>query len=423
MVRSIELSGYEQYKTVMAQRYRMGKASWVYLVSLPIQLISTHLPIPNPDEPFPGNRRVARGHAESFGRYWRQNPGKWATPPLLLDTLFPLKDGFEAEIEVAGVEFGRLQLPHNTSAELEILDGQHRILGWKLITDMLATEMKAARTELSRSRSAENAEGVKVYESKIAKLASEQQRMSEEFVTLEILEGITLEEHKQIFSDIANNAKGITKSITVSFDRRSVLNRVAMDLAENNELLAGRVEVEKDRVLGGNENWISGKNLVDIVRHTALGIDGRMTVRREAAMKEGAIADIAEKFFLLLRECFPDLVEMMAENILPSELRERSMLGSPTMLRVLAGVYHELAVDLSDERHAHVISAGEESVRALFLGLADHMGFPVSDGWLETELFPRADAKAPSSRAQDLKRLTLNVAAWGLVGRPFSGKL
>jgi len=419
----MELSGYEQHKTVMAQRYRMGKASWVYLISLPIQLISTHLPIPDPDEPFPGNRRVVRRHAESFGRYWRQNPGKWATPPLLLDTLFPLKEGFEAEIEVAGVEFGKLQLPHNTSAELEILDGQHRILGWKLATDALAVEMKAARTELARSRSAENAEGVKVYESKVAQLAAEQQRLTEEFVTLEVLEGITLEEHKQIFSDIANNAKGITKSVTVSFDRRSVLNRVAMDLAENNELLAGRIEVEKDRVLGGNENWISGRNLVDIVRHTVVGIDGRMTARREADMKESAIANIAEAFFLCLVDSFPELQELQSEEITPSELREKSMLGSPTMLRVLAGAFHTLAVDISDERKAHVKTGGEIDARLLFANLSEEMGFPISDGWLKTGVFPGPEAKAPSSRSQDLKKLTTYVTAWGLTGNAFTGEL
>lgn len=419
MVKSMELSGYEQHKRVMAQRYARGKTSWIYLISLPLQLVATHLPIPDPEQPFPGNRRVNTRHAELFGKYWRENPGAWATPPLLLDTLYPLKDGFEAEYEVAGVEFGTLKLPHNSAAELEILDGQHRILGWKMAMDQLASELKDARGDLQRSVQSENEVGVQTFRAKVQLLTEQQARLSQEYVTLEILEGITIEEHKQIFSDIANNAKGITKSVTVSFDRRSVLNRVASDLAENSDLLAGRVDLEKDRVVGGNENFISGRNLVDIVRHVTVGIDGRMTVRREGDMKESAIADMAEAFFETLISSFDDLREMESEEISPVELRGKSMLGSPTMLRALAGAYHELAVDISDERHAHVTKSGDAEARALFTSMSPHMGYPVAKEWLATGLFPNKDARTPSSRAQDLRSLSEVIAAWSKEGSPF----
>lgn len=415
----LHLSGYEQHKEVMAQRYRMGKVNWVYLISLPIQLIPTHLPLPNPDEPFPGNRRVNRRHAEGFGKYWRDNPENWACPPLMLDTLLPLKEGFNSRLEVGGVEFGVLKLPHNSAAELQILDGQHRILGWKLAADEIAEDLRRAREQLQASKRIEDEVGIHSSTQAILRLTEQQERLAREFVTVEILEGVGSDAHRQYFSDIANNAKGITKSVTTSFDRRSVLNRVTMDLAEGDDLLAGRVEMEKDRVVGPNSNLLSGRNLADIVRHTVLGIDGRMTARREAELKESAVHDIAEQFFRALGAGFADLTRLQDEDLSAQELRDKSLLGSATVLRCLAGAYHALAVDLTDERRAHVTSKGHEAAVALFSELSDHMSFPVENGWLETGLFSTADAKAPSSRAQDLKKLTAQIASWATDGVPF----
>lgn len=419
MVEKMSLSGYEQHKQVMAQRYHLGKSGWVYLISLPLQLVATHLPIPDPDQPFPGNRRVSLKHATAFSRYWRSNAGTWAVPPLMLDTVYPLKEGFEPKYEAGGVELGVLALPHNSAAELDILDGQHRILGWKIATDQIALELKDARTELARSKEVENAEGVQIFEKKVTALSDEQKRLITEFVTLAILEGVSTERHKQIFSDIANNAMGITKSVTVSFDRRSVLNRVAMDLAEHSSLLGGRVDFEKDRVTGSNPNLISGKNVSDLVRHAVLGIDGRMTARREGEIKESAIADIAENFLAALVEGFPQLEDVAAGDLEPIDFRTESLLSSATMLRVLAGAYHIIAVDISDEKLAHVTGEGHQEAVALFEELADHMSYPIASEWMDTEVFPSADAKAPSSRSQDLKFLTTTVAGWADNGVPF----
>lgn len=81
----IQLSGYEDSKQLMAQRYNRGGKS-LFIIALPLHLISTHMPVPDPDQPFEGNRRVDTKHASDFARYWRTNV-RWATPPLLLSTL------------------------------------------------------------------------------------------------------------------------------------------------------------------------------------------------------------------------------------------------------------------------------------------------------------------------------------------------
>jgi DGQHR domain-containing protein len=419
MVAQLELTGYTNEKTVLAQRFRRG-AHWVYTIALPLHLVPSHLPVPDPDNKLPGNRRVERRRAQKFGDYWRSKAQRVA-PPLLLDTTYPLSDpdNFEVKFEVAGVEVGILRLPHNMAAEVDILDGQHRTLGWTLALQDIADELKRARTALLGSKNAEDEVGIQVWQEKVDHLTTEQKRFSTEYASLEILEGVTEDDHKQMFSDIAVNAKGITKSITTSFDRRNKLNRVAMDVAETIDLLDGRIDFEKDRVTGKNENFISATNLADIVRHVAVGIDGRMTTGREDRMKDSAIADMTELFFQALEASFDEIQQFANDEIDPIELRGKSLLGSITILRVLAGAYHVLAVDITDDSHPHVTKDGDRRARELFASMNGHMGFPIEKGWFDSGYFNDLESRAPSSRAQDLKGLANHIATWADGGVPF----
>ena len=414
-VEEFHLSGYEEHKELLAQRFnRAGKS--LFVIALPLHLIPTHMPIPDPAKPFEGNRTVNAKHASEFGEYWRANE-KWATPPLLLDTTFPLAKDFEPRAMVGGVEFGVVKLPHNSAKELQILDGQHRILGWTIVANRISEEVKVARERALKARETEDPLSIQVAEADLAKLHALQERLRREYVTVEVLEGVTLDDHKQYFHDIAVNAKGITKSLTTSFDRRKVINRVAVELAGQHALLAGMVDFEIDRVAGRNENFISGRNLADIIRTATVGIGGQFTPRKEDAFKEASVQQITEQFLDALVEAFPPLAAVASGDLDPAELREQSLLGSPTILRVLAGSYYELAIDKRDEENPFVTIAGEGKVRELFRALADHMALPIESTWFATGYFPEPTSKAPSSRSQDLKGLTSLITRWGETGK------
>jgi len=418
MVEELSLSGYQPFTEVVAQRAPHASSRDTYVISLPLHLISTYLPTPDPETPFPGNRRVNRRHAEKFGNYWRDNDN-WVSPPLLVDTTIPLHEDFTPKFAAGGVEFGVLRLHQNSTSEFDILDGQHRILGWKIIGEQIATELKALRSNLQQAKQSGDDEQVRKWQSHIDENTAYQRRFESEFVTIEILQGISEEDHKQAFNDIAVNALGITKSITVSFDRRSMINRIAIDVAENNELVGDRVDWEKDRIVGRNENVISGRNLADIVRHIALGISGRMTTRREAEMNENSVATLVEKFFTSLIEGFPQLRAVQEDEVSALDLRSREMTLSSTVLRVLAGTFHNLAVDTTDERHPKIDPAGYKKATDLYKQISDHMAFPVEQGWIDTGYFEE-DAKAPGSRSQDLKGLTSVLTTWGTTGKAFT---
>ena len=92
---------------------------------------------------------------------------------------------------------------------------------------------------------------------------------------------------------------------------------------------------------------------------------------------------------------------------------------SPTVLRVLAGAFHECAVDLSDERHPSLSTEGVEQIQRLFRELDGTMSYPLDDRWIETGFFADEDSKTPLSRAQDLSGLTAKLTEWAKIGSPF----
>jgi hypothetical protein len=90
-------------------------------------------------------------------------------------------------------------------------------------------------------------------------------RLSEEVLVAQILVEDSEVAYKQAFFDIADNAKGIQSTLKITFDRGKLLNR-AFTLVYGHELLDNRVDLQNDRVLGSNKNWLSAKAIVDIMR-------------------------------------------------------------------------------------------------------------------------------------------------------------
>ena len=415
-VKTLEnLSGYQETRDLLATRYNRGSGRSIFVIALPLHLIPSHLPKPDPEEPFEGNRTVDLNHARRFTKYWRERVD-WTCPPVLLDTNADLK--FEIMYEAGGVQVGVLSLPHNSSGTLDILDGQHRILGWFMALEEIASELKKAREQIVQSRRAEDPVAIDVWKSKVESLELLEERLRQEYVTMELVSGVTLTEHKQAFVDITNNARGIKKSKTVEFDSVSVLNRVTRDIAAQHPLLVDLVDYENDRIGGKNPNFLSARNVSDIVRHVAIGISGRMNDRRESAWPDDQIERISTSFFDTLLEAFPDLNDMLADESGPEKLRKKSLLASSTILRVLAGTFHNLAVT-HDEDVPKLESSGVELARKFFSEIAPHMGAPVkgNNPWFTTGVFDK-EAKegvmAPGSRAQELSTLTDTLTQWAL---------
>ena len=419
------LSGYSDSDEYLATRFKQGGRD-VYCVDLSVPQLVTTLPRPDPNRQLDGNRRINLPHAKAFATYVRENKN-WVIPPLLLRASEGIFE-FEPKKNIGSTEWGILKLPRLAQHDLKIIDGQHRILGFHLACGDQREELNAAKGKLATMKRRDDAPEKRQQQRLVGKIDAESQRLGKERVSVQIVVVDAEEEYKQMFVDIANNAKGISRTVRDRFDSRQVVNR-CLDAVMEHRLLKDRVDIERDNVSGRtNENLTSVRSVADIVRTVQVGVSGRISKRREEELDETKLIDDAMLFLDTLVEGFTDFTAM-ADNVLtPPEMRARSLLGSVTMQRVLAGVYHDLLFNSHtnlvypprDAGEPERIRVGRQRSRAevvrFFQSLAEHMAAPVSENsiWVtETEQFSPG-LLAPASRSLDLKELTMTVRNWAI---------
>ena len=296
-----ELSGYSEADQYLATRFKQGGRD-VYCIDLSVPQLVATLPKPNPDQTLDANRKINLPHARSFAAYVRENE-RWIIPPLLLrapNDAFT----FEPRKGIGGTEWGVLTLPRNARQRLKIVDGQHRVLGFHLASEALNEEQDVARGKLhTLERRGEKAEK-RQQGKQVTRISTELQRLAAERVSVQIVVVDADEEYKQMFVDIANNAKGITRSVTARFDSRQIVNR-CIDPVMEHRLLKDRVDLQRDRILGQNENLMGAKHVADLVRTVQVGISGRITRQREETLDESKLIDDAMAFLDTLIEGSP----------------------------------------------------------------------------------------------------------------------
>jgi len=423
-----ELNGYAETKKYAAQQtLRAGKT--VYTITMPLMVIPVHLPVPDPTKPYEFNRQVDKGRAQKFAEYWESHPSNWAVPPLLLDSSNTYI--FEPNFVLGEtLKLGTLHLPDYAAQELRILDGQHRILGWSLAR----TSLLQRKTKMLEDRAKMETNGATPLEIGVVtdrlKLVNESiERLSREQVTVEIITGVSVGDHKTYFVTIADNAKGINKAERVRLDENSVVSRVAKSLADKHPVLNGYIEDRKASVARGSKNLLSLANLADLVRHTVIGISGKMSLGREVWMSESKIEAIAEHFFNALAQNVKVFKMLSEKTALAKDIRAGYLWGSPTILRTLAGAYWELAVKLDDSRESlEWNQAGHDKFASLLVLLGGKImeikteagSKPkLNKGWYDTTLIP-AGSIAPGSRTQDLKALSSLFKKWADSGEVFN---
>lgn len=188
-----------------------------------------------------------------------------------------------------------------------------------------------------------------------------------------------------------------------------MVNRALPEVLKH-ALLKNRVDMEQDRIGGSNANLLGAKHVADIIRAVNVGVTGRVTERREGQLDESTLIENTETFLGALLNGFGPLGELTDGRLTPPQLRSRSLLGSITMLRVLAGAFHELYV-LGD--------VSEDEIVDYFATLNPHMRVPVfkSSVWWTTGDFTEG-TNGPNARTQNLKHLTDEIVRWHRDGLP-----
>lgn len=403
------LSGYEEFDTYAAQSSVQGGRTH-YTIVVPVQRVTSFLPIPDPAKPFEDNRQVRVKHAEKFGDYVRTRPD-WHSGPLTVRTLtgvvhFNQFKGFPP----GPVLFGTLQVPRGRSTEFRIIDGQHRVLGIETLRRKIADEKFEKSNRLELARSSGQRDQIHSLEAQLDEVKRVEKRLREESITVDLVIENDTRKARQVFVDVADNALGIPRPVRARFDMEKVVNRAMGELlSDPPQLLQGKVDDQKDRISGSNPNFIGAGTLADVVRILKVGVNGRISRVQEDELQAADLARDCREFFNLLSDTFEILGQLKNDEVDSQQLRESSLLGSTTMLRILAGVYHQV-------RSEKGIAAAANLLRKI----APHTHGPIQSStpsgllWINCgsqETFVEG-AMAPGARAQQVREAVEVISSW-----------
>ncbi|MFI2490151.1 DNA sulfur modification protein DndB [Promicromonospora kroppenstedtii] len=403
------VTAYDPHERFFGSRYKQGGRT-VYGLDFSVSELVTFLPKPDPDKPLDASdsqRRIYPLHAKQFGEYVETTPD-WVAPALLLRG--PSIFEFDRKIaqNTGTTQFGVIGVPKDSRAEIKIVDGQHRTLGFHMAWESLNAKIMTARANLARAKEdAMDAAVVSNLQAKLDGLVHRRTTLASERVSVQIVVTDDPRVARRIFVDINDNAKGITGSVRSRFDDRKVISRALDIVLNNNELLKGRVDLELDRITGGSPYLLGAKHVADMLRALTVG-NGRIGKRLEEELDEQQIAYEFEAFSNGMVTAFPDLRAVQEGDLAPASLRASSLLGSSVILRGFAAAWYELR-----EEEWEI-----DEITEAFANFAAGMQGPVypdpKDTWFATGLFSASDngVYSPNSRAQDFKQLTTTITEW-----------
>jgi DGQHR domain-containing protein len=308
-----------------AQRFTQG-GRYVYSFVLDLRTLDRLLPVRVEEriaKAEDANRPLTLSHAKDIQEYLEKQE-KWVFGTLMLG-IDPDAIEFQPWQDVErAVVVGQLRV--RAAEAIKIFDGQHRRYA---IKDVL----KSLSEDLSKER----------------KLSS----LKEASVPVMLYAEYRIDALRQMFADAAQT-KSIERNTLTQFNRRDAFNRAVEQLLEISEFLKGRVEMERASVARTSPNIISVNQLADTLRAIEVGIKGRVSKERnnEYLTNVDELVDRcwawSDEFMPAVREEYDDLLVGEIDNSEIPEMRSRTMAFNATVIRILAGCYHEWTKGCAD---------------------------------------------------------------------------
>lgn len=406
----LRLSKPQDSSTYLAIKTLQGGRA-VYAIRVPLLDLPTILPVPDPNNVDKDNRKVDRLHAKHFGEYL-DTKQDWVAPALLARDSGGCR--FEKVDERGDVGYLTVPWAIGGVSPLRTIDGQHRVLGVSMEKQRITDAISGIDREMARKVSPEKAAKLQADREK---LIGQMDRLKSEFVGLDIYIEPDPIKAQQMFVDVADNAKGISSAVRARFDSYKVANRTLSDIIDH-PLLKARVDAEQDRMTLKNPNLMGAKHVADITRAVIAGAGGRISKKTEQTVTDGEVIEQVKDFLDVISNAFADLAAVTEDDpdaerktdelTLAQQLRRTSLLGSVGMLRVLAGVFHELR---AGENPAEL-----DDITEFFKRLDPHMAAPITETsiWRTTNAGAdfEPDAAAPIMRTQNIVHLVTVVTGW-----------
>lgn len=396
-VQSTMPTGYQDYEDYWAVEYHQGGRQ-TFEVNLTLSSVPRFVAAPNPDSPIEGNRRVDVRHAKGIATYVRER-ANGLIPTIVLRCPSRTLEFIENPAVQAGggLRFGTLRVPKANIQDMNIVDGQHRVLGLEIAVRELGEERMKLKSEIADANETGNNFIKKELEEALSVVEGQLSRISRERVTAQIVVVDSIKEFKQIFVDMNDTAKGVKLSQVIEFDSSNPLYQASIKLADH-PLFSGKTEREKNVVGDNSADLVSLANLYQFVRASSFGISGRISkVRMKEVTRDiSPLVQSARDSVNRLVESFPVLAQLSTGEITPAEARAKSPLARANTMRVLIGADWALrAIGLTPAEITFLFSQLNPDLSGAFtitnrLQIASGTAFPLG-------------AMAPGSRNQNLK--------------------
>ena len=311
---------------IPAHRFRQGGRN-VYACALDLPTLNARLPDRLDDRVVKGaNRPLTPSHAKRIATYLSERED-WLLSALMLGVP---REAVEFRPYVQGdgapMQVGELRVHAESPASMMMFDGQHRR---RAIKDVLAELAVDARG------------GNKLSALKASSLP----------IMLYVEEDI--DALRQMFADAAQT-KPIEANVVARFDLRDPFNLAALWLEENSDLFAGRVENERASVPRTSECIIAINQLSVTLKTVQVGYKGRVSkeLSDQYVLTPDDLTEScwvwSDDFMPAAREEYEWLVAGDIDNSEIPRIRATSMAYNATVIRVLAGCYHEWTKGDSD---------------------------------------------------------------------------
>ena len=309
---------------IPAHRFHQGQRV-VYACVLDLSTLNHHLPDRVDDSVVrDANRQLTPSHARRIQTYLVEQPD-WVLSTLMMG-VSPEAVEFTPYIgeEDASMTVGELCIrTESVATTMKMFDGQHRRRAIKDVINEL-------QSDITRSE-------------KLAALQA---------CSLPIMLYVEDDIYalRQMFADAAQT-KAIEKNVVARFDLHDPFNLAALWLEENSDLFAGRVEMDRASVARTSENIIAINQLAATLKILEVGHKGRVS----KDLKDSYMLNLddlyercgawADDFMPSAREEYEGLIGGEIDNSEIQQSRGKTLAYNATVIRLLAGCYHEWTKD------------------------------------------------------------------------------
>ncbi len=314
---------------VPAHRFHQG-GRVVYACALDLSTLDYRLPDRVDDAVVrDANRQLTPSHARRIQAYLAERPD-WVLSALMMG-VSPEAVEFAPYIEGEGAPMTVGELCIRTecvATMMKMFDGQHRRRAIKDVLTELQSDIKQSE--------------------KLADL-----RTCSLPIMLYVEDDISA--LRQMFADAAQT-KTIEKNVVARFDLHDPFNLSALWLEENSDLFASRVEMERASVARTSENIIAINQLAATLKNLEVGHKGRVS----KDLKDNYMLNLdelyercwvwADDFMPSAREEYEGLIGGEIDNSEIPLARGTTLAYNATVVRLLAGCYHEWTKNDADWR-------------------------------------------------------------------------